>query len=128
MVAKKSTEKVKSAVKPAAPKRKTAKDIKVPIVVFTDRTSENESKDVFMGINGRTIVVQRGIQVPVPQPFLDMMDNSKHPIFKTKKDGTRVQTAVRIRYPYSVVGETTLDKYIAMLRDGTAKTRQTLLG
>lgn len=57
---------------------------KVTIMV-NDRRGEEESDDVFVGVNGVNFQIQRGVEVEVPLPVAMVLENAKQTVYETRK-------------------------------------------
>lgn len=69
-------------------------------------TQDGDNSDVFLGVNGFTMMIRRGEEVAIPQSFIDVLNNSviDTTTQETREDGTKFSRCVQIqRYPYIMV-------------------------
>lgn len=69
-------------------------------------TQDGDNSDVFLGVNGFTMMIRRGEEVAIPQSFIDVLNNSviDTTTQETREDGTKFSRRVQIqRYPYIMV-------------------------
>lgn len=59
----------------------------VEVKLFKD--SGKYKDDVFVGVNGETIAIQRGVRVKIKRKFAEVLDNSEHQDYETAELITR---------------------------------------
>lgn len=92
-------------------------------VMFSDKSSPNDTDDVELSVNGETLVIRRGLEVIIPERFKVCADNATYP-HHTQIPGKPRKLRGHIRlYPYQLIGEATEAQFIKMKRDGNKQTR-----
>jgi len=83
----------------------TQKEKRVKIII---QQSDTDSADVFVGVNGRPYLIQRGEGVEVPEHIVEVLRNAKKTVHTTKVDRQTGETTLEARevlsYPFSIVG------------------------
>lgn len=92
--------------------------------IFQERSDANQTQDVALSVNGETLVVKRGEETILPEPFYIVAKNAV--IVGRKYDGgTNSTREVKIsKYIVSKIAEATEEEYLQMKADGTAKTKK----
>ena len=91
-------------------------------VTFFERTDENQTAGVELGVNGNQLHIKRGVPVIIPKSFLLMLENARYPIFEQLPGKTRKVKKIIQHYAYNVHegGECSREDYENMLREGNA--------
>jgi len=70
--------------------------------------SDEDSGDVFVGVNGRSFLIQRGEKVTVPEHVVEVLCNAKKKLYRTKVDRSTGASSLESRevlaYQFSIVG------------------------
>lgn len=114
----------KSAKK--APKTENKKDSteKFYRVMFLDKSSPNDTDDVELSVNAETLVIQRGVEVIIPERFKVCADNATYQHFKQVPGKPRkLRGTIRV-YPYQLLGLATNQEFMAMKRAGDRQTKE----
>ena len=99
--------------------RRKAPIEKVYKVRFSGKVDPEDDDEVFLSVNGMSLVVGRNVTVPLPARYLEVAQNATTRSFIFAPDGTVVHTDLIARYPFSILGEsnfTEFKKYIADAR------------
>lgn len=105
-------------VKKEAPKEKYYR------VIFMDKSSPNDTDDVELSVNAETLVIQRGVEVIIPERFKVCADNATYQQFKQVPGKPRKLRGTIKVYPYQLLGEATESEFIKMKRQGDKQTRE----
>lgn len=84
------------------------------LVKFSGKTNELQAQNVFIGLNGVSRVIQRGVPVVLPEPYLEIARHSQIETFDTDADGNRTPLTIA-NYPFDTICEATEEDYQAML-------------
>jgi len=81
------------------------KEKRVKIII---QQSDTDGQDVFVGVNGRPYLIQRGEEVEVPEHIVEVLRNAKRTVHTTVVDRQTGETSLESRevlaYPFSIVG------------------------
>lgn len=105
--------------------KKTREDQCYALIMINERRDETDSDDVFIGVNGKNILLKRSEYIPVTASVVDILKNATQPVVE-KVDKGVVISRTRIirqakRYPYQFFCWLSQDEY-DYLRD-IAKSR-----
>jgi len=92
-------------------------------VMFLDKSSPNDTDDVELSVNAETLVIQRSIEVIIPERFKVCADNATYQQFKQVPGKPRKLRGTIKVYPYQLLGEATEAEFIAMKRKGDKQTK-----
>lgn len=96
-------------------KKKKKGTVRYFLVKFSGKTNELQSQDVFLGLNGVSRVIQRGVPVILPEPYLEVARHSQVETFDIDMEGNRVPITIA-NYPFDTICEATEENYREMLR------------
>ncbi|RME56465.1 hypothetical protein D6779_10575 [Candidatus Parcubacteria bacterium] len=69
--------------------------------------SDEDSTDVFVGVNGRHYLIQRGEEVMVPEHVVEVLRNAKRKVYRTHVDRSTGETTLEERevlaYPFQIL-------------------------
>lgn len=77
-----------------APKKEPEKTVKV-IIEDSEEIAGTDNKRVFLGHNGRSVFVRTGVEVDLPEVFLNVMNDAKYSI--PDKDPATMKLTGRMR-------------------------------
>lgn len=92
-------------------------------VMFMEKTSPNDTDDVELAVNAETLVIQRNVEVIIPERFKVCADNATYQQFKQVPGKPRKLRGTIKVYPYQLLGETTEEAFIKMKRMGDKQTK-----
>ena len=92
-------------------------------VLFLDKSSPNDTDDVELSVNAETLVIQRGVEVIIPERFKVCADNATYQQFKQIPGKPRKLRGTIKVYPYQLIGPATKDEFFAMKRKGDKQTK-----
>jgi len=93
-------------------------------VLFLDKSSPNDTDDVELSVNAETLVIQRNVEVIIPERFKVCADNATYQQFKQIPGKPRkLRGTIRV-YPYQPLGEATEAEFLAMKRKGDKQTKE----
>ena len=95
-------------------------------VTFNHKSSPNDEDDVTLIVNGEPLVIQRGIEVIIPNRYKEAADHANYPVFRQKPNESRKQIGTVMVFPYSLMGEATEKEYLKLLEEGNKKTREAI--
>jgi len=92
-------------------------------VIFNEKASANDTDDVQLSVNAETLVIQRGIEVIIPERFKVCADNATYQQF-TQVPGKprKLRGTIRV-YPYQLLKEATKKEFTDMRRKGNKQTK-----
>ena len=73
-------------------------------VMIHEQEGHEGTKDVYLGVNGRGILVKRGFEVDIPESYYHVLRDSKYEI-PVKNDAGEDETKIIPRFAYSIIGE-----------------------
>lgn len=86
------------AVKPAPTKEKR-------YIINVSLGNDNEPRKQYVGANGRDFLIERGVDIEVPQCVLNVLDDAVIGIPEVDpNDQTKTIVVERKRFPYSIKG------------------------
>lgn len=92
-------------------------------VLFSEKTSTNDTDDVELSVNGETLVIQRGIDVIIPGRFKICADNATYQQFTQVPGKPRKLCGTIKRYPYQLLGEASKKDFLDMKQTGDQQTK-----
>ena len=95
-------------------------------VMLSDKTSPNDTDDVELSVNGETLMIQRGIEVIIPDRFKVCADNSTYQQFTQIPGKPRKLRGIIKVYPYQLMGEAKQEDFIKMKRKGDRRTKEVI--
>jgi len=96
-------------------KKKKKSGTRYFLVKFSGKTNELQSQDVFLGLNGVSRVIQRGVPVVLPEAYLEVARHSQVETFDIDIDGNRTPITIA-NYPFDTICEASEEDYLEMLR------------
>ena len=72
-------------------------------VMFVERMSENETRDVQLMVNGEVLLIERGKEVIVPERFLECAQHTKQPRYKQMPNQPRKVVGYIQTYAYHIL-------------------------
>lgn len=63
-------------------------------IIIDEQENHEGSKDVPLGIDGYVINIQRGKEVDIPEPFIQVLENAKYTIIGKADDGQDTERQV----------------------------------
>jgi hypothetical protein len=75
------------------------------LVVIHPGESEASKQPVPLTLNGRTVVVQRGVKVGLTKEYLEVLERAEERAYTASVDGRLEVSSGVARYPYSVAGQ-----------------------
>lgn len=111
---------------PAAKAVKQPNKEKFFLVKFHDRSDPQQQLNVELIVNGDTLVIQRGVEVPIPGRFRECADHATYPVYKQEPGQMRKVTGYIRVFPYDFIRECTEQEYLDARKKGTAATRAAL--
>lgn len=96
-------------------KKEKKKSVRYFLVKFSGKTNELQAQDVFIGLNGVSRVIQRGVPVILPEPYLEIARHSQIETFDIDMEGNRTPITIA-NYPFDTICEATEEDYQKMLR------------
>lgn len=116
----KETEKTKTEARKNIKKAPAKKYFKVR---FHERFDESEPVSITLGINGNLLVIQRGVEVILPEDYLILAKRctirSVYPVIEGTK--TVMKKMTKPRASFDLLGEATEAEYLKMKAEGDAK-------
>ncbi len=89
-----------------APKR-TTKATAPETVTIMIASTERDSSDVFVAVNGQNFMIQRDQEVTVPKYIYDLLKSAKETVYKQSKDRATGEVATKVvevsSYPVTLV-------------------------
>lgn len=95
-------------------------------VVFQQKSSPNDERDVILSLNGASLVIPRGVETIIPKAYKEIADHAVVEQHQQLAGQSRKKIGLRLTYPYVPIGIATKQQYEAMKRDGDATTRAEL--
>lgn len=92
-------------------------------VIFSEKTSTNDTDDVELSVNGETLVIQRGVEVIIPGRFKICADNATYQQFTQIPGKPRKLRGTIKVYPYQLLGEANEKDFFNMKRQGDKQTK-----
>ena len=93
-------------------------------VRFHERSADHEPKTITIGVNGHLLVIQRGVEVVLPEEYVNVARNSIVD-FKIPNivDGSKVMSSRKTfrRCPFDLLGEASEDEFLQMRDEGMRK-------
>jgi len=108
------------------PRPKRDKTEKYYRVTFNHKSSPNDEDDVTLIVNGETLVIQRGVEVIIPERYKECADHATYPVFRQRPNESRKQVGTVMVFPYSLMGEAAEQEYLKQLREGNKKTKEAM--
>lgn len=93
-------------------------------VVFSEKTSENETTDVQLCVNGEALTVQRGKPVIIAGRFLEAADHTKSEVISQEPGKDRKTVAWVQTYSYTKVRKSSKAEFISFKRKGDQITKE----
>lgn len=109
--------------------QKKAKDVEKAVeekyfrVIFSDKTSANDTDDVELSVNGETLVIQRAVEVIIPERFKICADNATYQQFTQVPGKPRKLRGTIKVYPYQMLGESSKKEFFDMKKRGDKQTK-----
>jgi hypothetical protein len=94
------------------------------VVIFSPKSSPNDTDDVELMVNGETLLIQREKEVPVPGRFLECADHGFYEKFSQEPGKSRKVTGKVHYYPYTRIRQTTKEEFDRLHKAGTKLARQ----
>lgn len=120
----KETEEVPKETEEAEiPAKSTEKYFKVR---FHERTSESESENITLGVNGNILVIRRGVPVVIPESFVK---TARRAVIRYRYTDTKSGKPVSrklARCSFDILGESSEAEFLKMKEEGTRKTMKAL--
>lgn len=93
-------------VKAKAPERTgiTPPEDEQRVRVIINEGDASDAKDVTIGVNGRVIQIQRGVEVSIPKPYLEVLQNAKVAKLVQVAEG-RHELRHKPRFSFQVLGD-----------------------
>jgi hypothetical protein len=88
-------------------------------VRFHDKRHSTEQDSVELVVNGESLVVQRGIQVCIPERYVECAEHAQYPQFSQKPGEDRKCVGYLRVFPFDILGDGTREEFLALKRDGT---------
>ena len=95
-------------------------------VVFHPRSNTSDPEDVVLSVNGNALVIKRGVETILPEPYLEAAEHTKIRTFRQVGRDMRKEVVELSPYPYQDLGAASREEYMAMLRKGTRDTVKAL--
>jgi len=95
-------------------------------VRFHIKSKPDDADDVILSVQGNVLVMQRDKKVPVPNRYIDLVQNAKCPQFRQMPNEDRKVIGEIRTYPYDDLGEATEKDYLEWKTDGTKASRDSL--
>lgn len=96
-------------------------------VRFNEKQGPNDENDVFLSVNGESIVIERGKEVVIPGRFKEAADHATYPYFTQRDPNSPRKQVGEIKvFPYSLISEASEAEYRAQISEGTKKTKEAL--
>ncbi len=95
-------------------------------VLFSEKSSPNDTDDVQLHVNGETLVIQRNKEVIIPERFKVCADNATYQQFSQKPGKPRKLRGTIKIYPYQLMGDATLNDFQKMRSVGNKQTKQNI--
>ena len=94
------------------------------VIKFSAKGHQNDLNKVPVGVNGKILYVSRGIEVVLPQNYLDVIDSACQTDWQESPDPTQAVVAAGTikRYPYERVKKAKKADYEKMLKMGNTIT------
>ena len=94
------------------------------VIKFSAKGHQNDLNKVPVGVNGKILYVSRGIEVVLPQNYLDVIDSACQTDWQDSPDPTQAVVAAGTikRYPYEKVKKSSQADFDKMLEKGNAIT------
>ena len=108
------------ASNPAAPEEKYY------VVMFQQKSHPNDPDMVVLSVNGDQIQVHRGIEVTLPERFLECADHTTFPHYEQVPGEPRKITSYIRLFPYQRIREGRAEDYFDRRRAGTDQLRKEL--
>lgn len=89
---------------PRAPK-KVAKPVEERVKIMLEDNDQIPPGGQFIGVNGRTFMIQPGYEVDVPRSVLDVLDHAVMSVPVTNVMRQVIGYRDRLRFPYRVITE-----------------------
>jgi hypothetical protein len=93
-------------------------------VRFHSKSSENQQDSVELSVNGEVLVAERGVEVVIPQRFVDCARHATYPLFKQLPNQPRKIVGAMMLFPFDDLGEGTEDEYRKQRAAGTKANRE----
>nr|DAI68049.1 MAG TPA: hypothetical protein [Bacteriophage sp.] len=92
-------------------------------VRFHERESSTEMPNVVLGVNGEILVIQRNVEVIIPEPYLRVAQSAviRYSYPEPGDKETKVKHFAQSRCACDVLGEATEEEFLKMKREGTEK-------
>lgn len=98
---------------PVAVKKPESKRIveKVFKVRFSGKVNPDDSDDIFLSVNGVSLVVKRNVLIPLPNRFVEVARNARAASYIFNDEGVVIDTQYIDRYPFSILGESSWKEF-----------------
>ena len=101
-----------------APPKPAGKYFKVK---FQLAANKYEPKDIVLSPNLRTMIVQRGVEVILPESYVDCAKQTRIPVTtRSAEDGYESGEQEIVLFPFETFGEATKEDFDKMLTEGSA--------
>ena len=92
-------------------------------VRFESKSDPAAPNDVAIGVQGFVVKCQRNVETIVPDFILRAADTATYPKYRVVPgEGRKVDTVIR-KYPYTIIGDSSLAEFQALFAQGNKKTR-----
>ena len=108
------------------PKPKRDSESKYYRVTFNHKSSPNDDDDVTLIVNGETLVIQRGVEVIIPERYKECADHATYPVFRQRPNESRKQVGTVMVFPYSLLGDATEKDFLKQREEGNKKTKEAM--
>jgi len=92
-------------------------------VLFSEKTSTNDTDDVELSVNGEILVIQRGVEVIIPGRFKICADNATYQQFTQVPGKPRKLRGTIKVYPYQLIGEADKKEFSTLKQTGDKQTK-----
>lgn len=103
---------------------KPVKQEKYYKVRFNERQNEFEDEDVTLSVNGEILQCQRGVETIIPGRFKECCEHAIKEVFTQMPNEPRKSVGHVMTFPFSLIGETTEEEYLALKAEGNKKARE----
>ena len=104
-----------STVKKNANDRIQTKE-KVKIVRFSGKTDPDDNDDIFLAINGHSLVLKRNVEIPLPERFIKLAEDATIKTYEFSEEGDISKTNHLQRFPFSVLRDSTWKEFFDYLK------------
>jgi hypothetical protein len=93
---------------------------------FAAKANVNDPDSVKLSVQGEILVFQRDVDTIIPEPYLVVAQNAKHPKFTVEPGQGRKVVGWISRYPFNKTGEATYEEFKTLFDEGTRKTKDNI--